>query len=371
MHLKKGALMAKNIQKALLIVWILLLIGSCTANAYGVLLIGPYPQNSKVDSIVISWKTTVATTHNEVRWGSSPMLGNVSREKWTCAHKFHKVMITGLAAGRQYYYTVVSDGIESPLFTFWTAFLSNETIRFVAYGDSQGNWDSWQTVLQVSQSIEKINPAFVLKPGDLVDNGRNPDDWIEFFAASPFIHNSTLFPVLGNHEQYSHLFFSYFSLPYNERWYSFDNGPVHFIGLDSNIRNRCRLWQLLWLSHDLQSHHQAFTIVFFHHPPYSSSNHGNTTILQKLWAPLFERYHVDIVFNGHDHNYERSIINNVTYIVTGGGGSPLYNNGQSPWTVYSEKTYHFCLLRVNETTLTFEAIKPDGFVFDSFLLTTR
>ena len=83
---------------------------------------------------------------------------------------------------------------------------------------------------------------------------------------------------------------------------------------------------------------------------------------------MFERYGVDIVFNGHDHNYERSIINNITYIVTGGGGSLLYDNGHSPWTVYSEKTYHFCLLTVNASLLTFEAKRPDGSVFDSFLL---
>jgi hypothetical protein len=84
---------------------------------------------------------------------------------------------------------------------------------------------------------------------------------------------------------------------------------------------------------------------------------------------VFERYHVDMVFNGHDHDYERSIVNNVTYIVTGGGGSPLYNNGHSPWTVYSEKTYHYCLLSVNSSTVTFEAKKPDGSVFDLFILT--
>jgi hypothetical protein len=364
--------MLKILKEAFLIIWIpLLLIGPCVGNVYSMTLFGPYPQYSKPDSIIISWKTTTATTQNEVRWGSSPMLGNVSKEKSLCAHMFHTVTIEGLAAGRRYYYAVISDGTESPLYTFWTAFPENETIRFVAYGDSQGDWDDWQTVLLVSQAIEKANPAFVIKPGDLVDNGKNPDNWIEFFAASPFVHNSTLFPVRGNHENYSHLFFSYFSLPYNERWYSFDNGPVHFIGLDSTIRSRYRLGQILWLFHDLRTHQRPFTIVFFHHPAFSSSSHGNTTILQKLWTPVFERYHVDIVFNGHDHNYERSIINNVTYVVIGGGGSPLYDNGQSSWTVHSEKTYHFCLLTANETTLTCVATKPDGSVFDSFLLTAR
>lgn len=179
--------MPKNITKAFLLIWIfLLVVGPCVGIACSMTLVGPYPQSSKVDSIVISWKTTTPTTQNMVRWGSTPMLGNISKEKSTYAHMFHTVTITGLAAGRQYYYTVVSDDTESSLYTFWTAFPSNETIRFVAYGDSQGDWDNWQTVLLVSQAIEKTNPAFVIKPGDLVDNGRNPDDWIEFFLHHRF-----------------------------------------------------------------------------------------------------------------------------------------------------------------------------------------
>jgi len=349
--------------------FLLLFVGLSSSGAHAMFLIGPYPQNAQSDSIILSWKTTTPTAQNEVHWGSSPMLGNVTVEKCMCVKTKHTVNIKGLTAGQKYYYTVVSDQIESPLYTFWTAFPRNDTIRFVAYGDSQGVWDNWQTVLLVSQAIEKEQPAFVLKPGDLVDDGKNANDWIDFFTASPFVHNSTLYPVLGNHENYSHLFFSYFSLPFNERWYSFENGPVHCIGLDSNKYNRYRFVQFLWLVHDLQTHHAPFTIVFFHHPVYSSSEHGNTTILQKIWAPVFAYYHIDIVFNGHDHNYEHSYVNGVTYIVTGGGGSPLYDNGYSPWTVYSEKTYHYCLLTVNATTLIFEAKKPDGLVFDSFILT--
>ena len=364
--------MKRTGQKILLIIVMGLLttqVGYSVGINTSITFLGPYPQFSQEDSIVISWKTMTPARLNEVHWGSSSALDMVTKDQSIFPKTFHSVRIKGLTAGQKYYYTVVSDYIESPLYTFWTAFPRNESIRFVAYGDSQGDWDNWQTVLLVSQAIERTNPAFVIKPGDLVDNGRNPDNWVDFFSASPFLHNSTLFPVLGNHENYSRLFFSYFTLPFNEHWYSFDNGPVHFIGLDSNIRNRCRLRQFLWLFYDLKTHHQPFTIVFFHHPPYSSSNHGNTTVLQKLWSPMFERYHVDIVFNGHDHNYERSIVNNVTYVVTGGGGAPLYNNGHSPWTVYSEKTYHFCLLTANSTSLSCEAIKPNGSVFDSFILT--
>ena len=353
----------------LIAVIFLLLVESSSGYPVTSLLCGPYTQRSQDNSVVVSWITGKPTRRNEVHWGASLACGNITVEHSIFAQTVHSVKIRGLTTGLQYYYTVVSDELESSLYSFWTAFPKNETIRFAVYGDSQGEWDNWQTVLLVAQAIEKEKPAFVLKTGDLVDDGKNLTHWIDYFTASPFLHNSTLYPVLGNHENYSRFYFSFFSLPFNERWYSFENGPVHFIGLDSNRQERYRLVQYIWLCHDLQTHHEPFTIVFFHHPIYSSSEHGNTTFLQKIWAPVFERYHVDIVFNGHDHDYERSIVNNVTYIVTGGGGSPLYNNGYSPWTVYSEKTYHYCLLSVNSSTVTFEAKKPDGSVFDLFILT--
>jgi 3',5'-cyclic AMP phosphodiesterase CpdA len=356
--------------KTILVAGILfMLVGSSGGYPTAPLLFGPYTQRSQADSVVVSWMTVMPTRRNEVHWGASPTFGNITVEQGICATTFHTVKIRGLSAGLQYYYAVVSDETESSLYSFWTTFPQNETIRFAVYGDSQGDWDNWQTVSLVAQAIEKEKPAFVLKTGDLVDNGRNLCYWIDFFTASSFLHNSTLYPVLGNHENYSHWFFSFFSLPFNERWYSFENGPVHFIGLDSNRRDRYRLVQYFWLFHDLQTHSQSFTVVFFHHPLYSSGEHGNTTCLQRIWAPMFERFHVDIVFNGHDHDYERSIVDGVTYIVTGGGGSHLYDVGHSPWTVYSEKTYHYCLLTVNSSKLTFEAKKPDGSVFDSFLLT--
>jgi acid phosphatase type 7 len=355
---------------AMFVGFLLLVVELSSSSVSAAILIGPYPQHSEVDSITISWETDTITAENEVHWGGSPTLGNITREKSICPMSFHSVKIKGLQANQKYYYNVLSDGTESPLYSFWTASLGNETIRFVVYGDTRGGWDNWQSTLLVSEAIEKESPATVFNTGDLVDEGKNADDWVDFFTASPYVHNSTLYPVLGNHENYSRLYFSFFSLPWNERWYSYEDGPVHFIALDSNIRSRYRFAQYLWLLFELQTNRQPFTIILFHHPPYSSgSEHGNSTWVQRFWVPVFERFPVDLVINGHDHDYERSIVHNITYIVTGGGGAPLYDVGQSPRTVYSEKTFHYCLLTASPSTLTFEAKKPDGSVFDSFILT--
>ena len=332
------------------------------------LVIGPYTQQSQRNSIIISWETKTPTTRNEVQWGLTVDLGNITVEKSLFAHTLHTVTLEGLTASTQYYYKVVSDETQSATYTFCTSFEKDDDIRFVVYGDSRGGWDNWASTKIVGQAIEALRPPFVISTGDLVDNGRNADDWVDFFTASPFVHNSTLYPVLGNHEHYGKRYFTYFSLSHNERWYSFDNGPVHFIELDSNLRNAYRLMQFVWLVHDLRTNSQPFTIVFFHHPLYSSGLHGNATLLRMIWKPIFERFAVDIVFNGHDHDYERSVVNGITYVVTGGGGAPLYDVGHSPWTMYSEKTNHYCLLTANSSLLTFEAIKPDGTVFDSFMI---
>ncbi len=336
------------------------------------IIIGPYPQNANTNSIEIMWETNEKTTKNEIHWGQTLELGNISSEFYGIIllnQNLHIVNLDGLSSSTKYYYKVVSDSIESEIYSFYTTFKRNNTVRFIAYGDTRGVWDNWQHASIVANKIEEHKPHFVLHTGDVVNDGKNKSQWVDFFSISQFVHNSTLYPVLGNHEHYGISYFRYFSLPHNERWYSIDNGPVHFVGLDSNPRNALKLSQLLWLIKDLRANKQPFTIVFFHHPLYSSGNHGSTLYLRWLWRPIFEHFNVDIVFNGHDHNYERGRVKDVNYIVTGGGGAPLYNVGESWWTIYSEKTYHYCLITANQSKLTFQSIKPDGSLIESFMIT--
>jgi hypothetical protein len=88
------------------------------------------------------------------------------------------------------------------------------------------------------------------------------------------------------------------------------------------------------------------------------------------WIDAFEQYGVDIVFNGHDHHYERSLNNDIWYIVTGGGGAPqrAVNQKPNPYQVYAEKTLHFCKLSINGSQLTFEMIRADGTVGDTLMI---
>jgi hypothetical protein len=86
-----------------------------------------------------------------------------------------------------------------------------------------------------------------------------------------------------------------------------------------------------------------------------------------------------MVFNGHDHNYERSrpirgeeVVNfgeGTIYSVIAGVGAPLYDNGQDWWTEMSEKTSPYAIIRVQGDTLEFTAYRDDGTELDSFTWT--
>jgi len=328
------------------------------------IVVGPYPQNPGLNSTIIIWQTSAKTSVNGVCYGLNISCENVVYDNLTS--DFHKMKINNLNPSTKYYYKVFAEDIESNVYTFNTVYSKNKTIKFIVYGDTRGVWDSWKNASIVAKGIENEQPNFVLHTGDIVNDGTIQKQWIDYFSISSFIHNSTIYPAIGNHEYLSIYYSKYFITNSSRYWYSFDYGPAHLIGLDSNTVNAFNLRQLIWLLKDLKQNTRPVVFVFFHHPPYSSGNHGSLLHLRFLWGAIFRYYDVDMVFNGHDHSYERGYAKDTHYIVTGGGGAPLYNVGEKWWTVYSEKTFHYCVIEVNEDKVSFVAKRPDGTVFDSF-----
>ena len=109
-------------------------------------------------------------------------------------------------------------------------------------------------------------------------------------------------------------------------------------------------------------------ITVFHHPIYTVGRHEeDEKNLINTIVPLFEQYGVDIVFSGHNHSYERSVVNGITYVVTGGGGAPLYNQErESSYNVAFEKQHHFCLLEKTGDELTVTVYNVALDVIDNF-----
>jgi len=156
-----------------------------------------------------------------------------------------------------------------------------------------------------------------------------------------------------------------------------DWGNAHFVALDTNQDYSAGSAQYDWLVNDLQASTQPWKLVFFHQPAYSSGSHGSTGAVQTYLVPIFETYGVDIVFNGDDHEYERTcpILDGacttlqgggVVYYVTGGGGASLYSPSGRWFTAYGASLYHFLQVEVNDCWLRVDPVRTNGNVFDSY-----
>ena len=219
------------------------------------------------------------------------------------------------------------------------------------YGDSRTDSAAH---LSVIEAIAKTNPKIVFSTGDLVADGNIESQWDAFFQIiSNLPKGCRYYPAIGNHEAGSKYYFDRFELPNNERWYSVHYRNLHFIILDSNEDLSPGSKQYDWLEGELKNSKGDFKIAIDHHPPFSSGPHREDEKgLRKSIVPLFERYNVSALFSGHDHIYERSLHNGIYYIVTGGGGAPLYDSTQT--NEYSEvfaKRYHFCALVPSKSSI--------------------
>jgi calcineurin-like phosphoesterase family protein len=121
-------------------------------------------------------------------------------------------------------------------------------------------------------------------------------------------------PAPGNHEYQTPGaagYFDYFGPAAGERsqgWYSYDLGTWHLVVLNSNCGavGGCGPGspQLRWLAEDLAAHRQACTLAYWHHPRFSSGQHGDDSAYDAFWQALYQAG-ADLVLVGHDHDYER------------------------------------------------------------------
>ena len=243
----------------------------------------------------------------------------------------------------------------------------------VIYGDSRTGHAIHQRIVD---DIIRTEPVAVFHTGDLVGDGANRADWDKFNEITAKLRETTKFyPALGNHDLPPQIFLENFDLPNNERWYSVEIDDIHFIVLDSNSSTSEGSEQYRWLETDLQNARDKarFVVAIFHHPPFSTGPHvEDEKGLRQTLVPLFEEYGVDIVFSGHDHDYERSLVNGIYYVVTGGGGAPLYDQARtSSWSQKFVKAYHFCTLSVNNNQLTTSVFDINLKVIDQFTVSAK
>ena len=330
---------------------------------------GPYLQHVTLTTIRILWQTD-KKSNSVVRFGQTDQLGYFQcDEKLT---RFHEVELLWLSPGTPYHYQVRSDGAQSETYVLQSATTTEMPYEFVVYGDNRTHPADHQAV---ADGIANAAPDFVISVGDVVTDGWDPRQFdTEFFdQIGPVMAEAPLYVSIGNHESESLFFYRLFSFPGHERWYSFDYGNARFIALNSNFSLEPWSIQRAWFEQELQKAQAdapEWLFVFAHHPAYSEGGgSGGLAQIRDNFLPLMEQYGVDVFFNGHVHDYERGELNNVTHVLTGGGGGPLsgWNMDYPHVTVY-ESRYHFVKVEMAGKSASFFATAPDGTVFDSFSL---
>jgi hypothetical protein len=340
---------------------------------------GPQIALPSQSSIVVAWRTNIGTT-GVVEYGETPALGSASAGLPRASEHVHT--LSGLDPGTQYHYRILMDGaVVSEGHSFWTHPADPAApFRFVVFGDSGSGA---QPQLDVAAQVSVSDPDLVIHTGDViyVDGAPSELDPHYFTPYRDLIDRIPFYLSFGNHDvrtQNGRPLKDAVYLPGNEKYYSFDFGDTHFIALDTNDSTAPGSAQYLWLEADLQATTATWIIVYFHHPPYSSSNHGSDLTVRAHLTPLFDQHGVDIAFSGHDHNYERTFPlradqpdpQGVTYVVAGAGGAGrLYASGTSAFTATSESVYHHVQVDIDGSQATLTAIRSDGTVIETVNLT--
>jgi hypothetical protein len=404
---------------------------------------GPYLQVVTPTSVIIRWRTDQPTTGRVWFGKSTSQLTGNTRE--TQSSLEHSLTLTGLQPATQYAYSIGYDDTQltnGPDYYVKTAVPAGDKqpLRFWVLGDFGNGSDNQRNVYQAYRNATADRPADLwLWLGDNAYSFGFEDEYqqLVFPIYAPTLRNTPLFITPGNHDyadsetNFNTAYYKLFAFPEkgeaggvpsnSKSYYSSDYGNVHLISLDSQGRpdGQYRLYdttsvQVQWLKRDLAANKLPWTIVIFHHPPYSKGGHNSDTelsmkLIRENLTPILERYGVDLVLNGHSHGYERTyrikglqglantfnkathIAENTTarydgspnscpiltkgegtvYIVNGSGGQI---GGRSvdfphPATVYNNTTLGgSMLLDVNDNRLDAQLVMADGSVQDKFTI---
>ena len=356
-------------------------------------------------TIAVQWRTSPAVSDGAVQFREKSAPESAATEVAAKQSALSDPMITndpvnhrydaemgGLKPATTYAYRVGSKqkNVWSAWIEFTTAPEGTVPFTFGYVGDPQLGLEFWGKLMHTC--FDKYpQAAFYVVAGDIVNRGKYRDEWDTLFLASEGIFDRRpMIPLLGNHDYSSlptpDIYLKTFRLPENgpkgffpERAYSFRYSNALFVILDANLEPKD---QVVWLEEQLKNTDATWKFVCYHQPSYSSSPNRDNPEIRKVWGEVFDKYHVDIALQGHDHAYLRtfpmkgekkaaSFADGTVYIVSV-SGTKYYDQADLDYTeVGFTKISTYQIIDIETTPknkLTYRAYDIDGNVKDEFVI---
>ncbi|WP_418293677.1 metallophosphoesterase [Megasphaera sp.] len=311
----------------------------------------------------------------------------------------HTAAVSDLKPGTAYEYRVGAGDKRSSWQSFHTA--QGHDFKALIFPDSQSSdYSVWAATAQPAWQRNQ-DAQFFINMGDLVDNGQDHYQWNAWFdVVGDMIARIPVVPLLGNHETYDkdwkvrmpEAYLHLFALPridrekYQNQFYSFDYGDVHFVVLNTQSQELADFEpsldedEVAWFKEDMAKTTKKWKIVLMHKDPlqYGFANRPEPreegfSPEGRLWMPLFDQYGVDAVLSAHLHTYrDRGHIRNFQrdesgplYLITGVAGNVQYpglwkQHSLDEYVAPQPETDNYMTLEATDDSLTFRSFLPDG-----------
>lgn len=230
----------------------------------------------------------------------------------------HKVLVTGLEPGKEYYYRVGDKerNLWSEPGIIKTEPEDSSSFYALIFADTQF-WELREAYFGTKTEKDAFaahpDAAFALNCGDMMDKASREEEWIERDRLGKEIYmNHTYMPVTGNHDAWNHSVYNHYNLlpaPNSSTesgvYYSFDYGNVHFIVVNSSETSdqyQLSEQQRNWIIADAKASDKTFKILAVHHPIFSGrSNPTSIAFYRDYFSRLITEAGIDVVFQGHTH----------------------------------------------------------------------
>ncbi|GAB4023927.1 purple acid phosphatase family protein [Spirosoma koreense] len=380
-----------------------------------------YPPTVYPDRVILGWQAA-PTTSQSVNWRTDSTVANaigviaeadpspdVASKATTVSATteriqidgrtvlYHSVHFNNLKPATKYNYRVGDGTHWTEWFQFRTAQAGPAPFSFLYFGDAQNDIRSlWSRAIRGAYSTLPT-VSLMIHAGDLITTSNADWQWAEWFEAGGWING--MVPTLatpGNHEYFkdeqgktrvSRHWRPSFVLPQNgpkgleETAYFFDYQGTRFISLNSQaalLDSTVMTTQANWLVQTLTDNPNRWTVVTHHHPIYSTAKGRDNNEWRERMEPIYRKYRVDLVLQGHDHTYGRGLNmplgnsrkhpNGPIYVVSV-SGPKMYDIGLQDWMDRAaSNTQLYQTITIDGDKLSYQSYTVTGEKYDSFAL---